>query len=704
MKAMRMKTCLLSAMALVVSTASAALNVAVNQHSCGTDASVNGYYPVSSNDLGEAAGTTLDTTGTLVTYDASATDKNGNPFTSAANLFDGGRAYGGKYPTTRTSTEFDPDVAANNWVFDVTGCCVTPTPGAAVTVTFPPSERGYNIASIVSLSGYLSDRQVQAYTVAVLPHGSAEWADLGVVSGGTDGGVENGLHEVQLTVTGADGGLIASGADAVRFTFLNTTDYGMLQGGGVSVYREIDINGVMPAQVTVDQYTSGIGANGVNGHYPVSSTDLGEAAGTVIDTTGTLVTYDASLNDKNGNPFCSAANLFDGGRAYGGKYPTTMTSTEFDPDVAANNWVFGITGCCVTPTPGAAVTVTFPPSDRGYDIASIVSLSGYLTARQVQAYTVAFLPHGSAEWTYPLTVSGGTDVGVEDSLHEVQLTVTGAGGGLLASGADAVRFTFLNTTDYGMSQGGGVSVYREIDINVVTLMPVQVAVDQYTSGTNANGVNGYFPVSSADLGEAAGTAIASAGTISTYGGPFTDKYGNPMESATYLFDGGQAYGGKYATTESDASFDPDAAATYWAFDNTWCAITPVPSAAVTVTFPPRDGGYDIASIVSLSGWSYNRQVQAYTVAFLPHGSADWTYPATVSGGTDVTVAGGFHEVRLTVTGEGGGLLASGVEAVRFTFLNTTSFGMLESNGVSVYREIDINGKVAHPKGTLLSLH
>ena len=44
----------------------------------------------------------------------------------------------------------------------------------------------------------------------------------------------------------------------------------------------------------------------------------------------------------------------------------------------------------------------------------------------------------------------------------------------------------------------------------------------------------------------------------------------------------------------------------------------------------------------------------------------------------------------------------GVDAVRFTFLNTTLFGMLESNGVSVYREIDINGKPVYPKGTLIS--
>jgi len=121
-----------------------------------------------------------------------------------------------------------------------------------------------------------------------------------------------------------------------------------------------------------------------------------------------------------------------------------------------------------------------------------------------------------------------------------------------------------------------------------------------------------------------------------------------------------------------------------------------------VTFPPRDGGYDISSVVSLSGWGYNRQVQAYAVAFLPHGSAVWADPGIASGGPDVIIAGGFHEVRLTVTGAGGGRLAAGVDAVRFTFLNTTSFGMLDSNGVSVYREIDINGKPVYPKGTLIS--
>ena len=452
--------------------------------------------------------------------------------------------------------------------------------------------------------------------------------------------------------------------------------------------------------VTVNQYSSEPDATGFNGYFPVSSNDLGQAAGTTLTETGTLAAYDGPLTDKYGNPINGAAYLFDGGRAYGGKYPTTDSTASFDPDAATNYWTFYGTWCCITPIPGATVTVTFPPRDGGYDISSVVSLSGYTAGRQVQAYAVAVLAHGSAEWTDLGTVSGGTDDAVLNGFREVQLTVTGADGGLLASGADAVRFTFLNTTEYGMSQDNGVSVYREIDINGVT--PVQVSVAEYSSEPNANGVNGYFPVSSGDLGEAAGTVIAATGTTSTYGGPFTDKYGNPMEGVAYLFDGGRAYGGKYATTESNASFDPDAASNYWAFDNTWCAITPAPGAAVTVTFPPRDGGYNISSVVSLSGWGYNRQVQAYTVAFLPHGSAIWTYPGTASGGTDVTVPGGFHEVRLTVTGVSGGWLASGVDAVRFTFLNTTSFGMLEGNGVTVYREIDINGKPVYPKGTLIS--
>jgi hypothetical protein len=95
---------------------------------------------------------------------------------------------------------------------------------------------------------------------------------------------------------------------------------------------------------------------------------------------------------------------------------------------------------------------------------------------------------------------------------------------------DAVRFTFLNTTDYGMTQPGGVSVYREIDIHGdVKMPPVQVAVDHYTSGFSAGASNGYFAVASHDLGEAAGAVIATTGIISTFGGP---------QACPFLFDNG----------------------------------------------------------------------------------------------------------------------------------------------------------------------
>ncbi len=231
------------------------------------------------------------------------------------------------------------------------------------------------------------------------------------------------------------------------------------------LYRQIGVNGTAALLVSVAQYSSEPNASGLNGHFPVSSNDLGQAAGTTLAATGVLTAYDGAMTDKNGNPLNGAAYLFDGGRAYGGKYPTTATSSEFDPDVAVNYWRFDSSWCCATPATGATLTVTFPPRAGGHDISSIVSLSGYAAGRQVQAYAVAVLAHGSAEWTDLGTVSGGTDGFVAGGFHEVRLTVTGGRGGLLASGADAVRFTFLNTTDYGMSQSGGVSVYREIDIN-----------------------------------------------------------------------------------------------------------------------------------------------------------------------------------------------------------------------------------------------
>jgi len=76
MKTKRMRTCLLSALALVASTASAALNVTVEQYTSGNPATgENGHFPIASADLGQTAGNVIDVTGTINTYDSQFTDK-----------------------------------------------------------------------------------------------------------------------------------------------------------------------------------------------------------------------------------------------------------------------------------------------------------------------------------------------------------------------------------------------------------------------------------------------------------------------------------------------------------------------------------------------------------------------------------------------------------------------------------------------------
>ena len=103
-------------------------------------------------------------------------------------------------------------------------------------------------------------------------------------------------------------------------------------------------------------------------------------------------------------------------------------------------------------------------------------------------------------------------------------------------------------------------------------------------------------------------------------------------------------------------------------------------------------GYTITSIQTFAGWSdFNRGSQAYTVSVSQVGSAIFTDLAAV-----LLAADGFTQERFTITEDATGILATGVDEIRFTF-PTQQF-----SGVG-YKELDVFGYAVVPEPSTLIL-
>lgn len=111
-------------------------------------------------------------------------------------------------------------------------------------------------------------------------------------------------------------------------------------------------------------------------------------------------------------------------------------------------------------------------------------------------------------------------------------------------------------------------------------------------------------------------------------------------------------------------------------------------------------GYDLTSIQSIASWSNDGYGnQAYTVEVRLAGSGLFTTLANVNNTpftTGTTTSGGATKTTLT---DGTGVLASGVEFIRFT---ATTAGA-SVGGATVFREIDVNGVASVPEPTSLVL-
>lgn len=109
------------------------------------------------------------------------------------------------------------------------------------------------------------------------------------------------------------------------------------------------------------------------------------------------------------------------------------------------------------------------------------------------------------------------------------------------------------------------------------------------------------------------------------------------------------------------------------------------------------GGYDITSIETYAGWAdLNRGTQAYTVEISTVGNAGFSTLATVTFNKD-----SFTQEKISISEDTTGILATGVDAIRFDFGSLT--GSQEFSGVG-YKELDVSGMAsAIPEPTSLTL-
>ena len=196
----------------------------------------------------------------------------------------------------------------------------------------------------------------------------------------------------------------------------------------------------------------------------------------------------------------------------------------------------------------------------------------------------------------------------------------------------------------------------------LTAVPVSAAV---TTVNDSQSAETAYTVTSGDLLESA-TVAAQSGWTTNNGSDYNE-----------LTDG--AYGSIYVSGPIEID---------GAWDN--------PAGTATITYDldlsGAGGGYDITSIVSYAGWSSaSLGQQVITVEYSTVGSAGWTslgtgtnQPAPASVSTRVT----FEDD----TNPGVDVIASGVDAIRFT-----------SGDWTVFREFDAIGTATIPEPSVAAL-
>lgn len=99
-------------------------------------------------------------------------------------------------------------------------------------------------------------------------------------------------------------------------------------------------------------------------------------------------------------------------------------------------------------------------------------------------------------------------------------------------------------------------------------------------------------------------------------------------------------------------------------------------------------GYDLTSIQSLMGWVTQHSDQNYTVEIKTVGSGSYTTLTSINYEAFVGVSASAYETRVSISEDSSGVLASGVESIRFTF---HAPGNVNGTGDTLIREIDVLG-------------
>jgi hypothetical protein len=165
-----------------------------------------------------------------------------------------------------------------------------------------------------------------------------------------------------------------------------------------------------------------------------------------------------------------------------------------------------------------------------------------------------------------------------------------------------------------------------------------------------------------------------------------------VSATSYIFTGTAINDGNYSNTNADNTFFAVATGAFPA--------TATYDLNVTVNVL----GYDLTSIKSFMGWATVSAAQAnqtYSIEVSTVGSASYTSLATVSykpfNDTDSPTA---YETFVTVS-DTGGLLATGVDSIRFTFTDPIGVnGVTDGSGTvegTLIREIDVFGTATIPE-------
>lgn len=143
-----------------------------------------------------------------------------------------------------------------------------------------------------------------------------------------------------------------------------------------------------------------------------------------------------------------------------------------------------------------------------------------------------------------------------------------------------------------------------------------------------------------------------------------------------------------------------------ASDSTNAAFYSNTNLSATITFTLDTSvntfGYDLASIQSIAGWGGNSTThanQSYNVMVSYVGDASFSLLQSVSY-TPFTSGNASKSSMVTISDDGGDLLASGVDEIRFVYNETGTWGTAAG---LVIREIDVTGAASIPEPSSAAL-